>query len=140
MKESDPSQDAATGGIWSITRILKTMSADMTHLLVLEAQLFGRTALAMIGLMVAMALLLVSGWLFLAAALTLALASLPALGLVGALLTMALAHLVLAALAYWLMRRGMRDLAFRESRASLGTLITLARALAGGARQRPEEE
>jgi hypothetical protein len=62
MKEADPFQDETGGsdGILDVPRILKTMSADMVRLVVLEARLFGHTALAMIGLSLLVALLLVS--------------------------------------------------------------------------------
>ena len=136
MKEKDTTH-AAIGkgeGLRDIPHMLKALSADMTSVLVVEARLFGHTALAMIGLIVVMALLLVSGWLFIGAALTLTLASLQAFSLTGALMIVALAHLVLASLAYWRLRLIIRDLAFLESRASLKTLATLGRSLMGVAR------
>lgn len=142
MKETDPSPDP-TGdreSIWDITHILKTLSADMLELLMVEARLFGRTALVLVGLAVVIALLLVSGWLFTAAALTWTLANLEFFSLAGALLTVALAHLLLAILALWRLRVLIRDLAFRESLASVNTLFTLARSLAGAAGRSPEEK
>lgn len=143
MKEVDPIQNTAGGsdGIRDITRILKSMSADMVRLVVVEARLFGHTALAMLGLTVVVALLLVSCWLFIAAALAVALASLQAFSLTGALLTVALAHLVLAALAIWRLRYITRDLTFRESRASVNNLLSHARSsLVDVTEQQPEEE
>lgn len=50
----------------------------------------------------------------------------PAFSLTGALLMVALAHLVLAALAFWRLRHITRDLKFRESRASVNSLLTHA--------------
>jgi len=142
MTETDPSRDDADqgDGIRDITRILKSLSADMVRLVVLEARLFGHTALAMIGLTVVMALLLVSSWLLIGAALVMALASLQAFSLTGALLTVALAHLVLAALVFWRLRYITRDLTFRESRASVNSLLTQARSLVDAAGQRPREK
>lgn len=142
MKETDPSQEAADGtdGIRDITRILKSLSADMVHLVAVEARLFGHTVLAMIGLTVVIVLLLVSSWLFVGAALVIALAGLQVFSLTGALLTVALAHLVLAALAFWRLRHITRDLAFRESRASVNSLLTHARSLIDAAGQPPPEQ
>lgn len=139
--ESDPSRDAAgdSNGIRDITRMLKAISADMVHLSVVEARLFGHTALAMIGLTVVIALLLVGGWLFTGTALVVALADLQAFSLTGALLTVALTHVVLAALAFWRLRHIARDLTFRESRAAINTLLTRGRSLVDAAEKRPEE-
>jgi hypothetical protein len=142
MKEADTSQDAVgeIDGIRDFAHILKTMSADMVRLVAVEARLFGHTALAMIGLTLVVALLLVGSWLFIGAALAMALASLQAFSLTGALLTVALAHLVLAALAFWRLRYITRDLTFRESRASVNSLLTHARSLGDDAVRRPEEK
>lgn len=144
MKEVDPIQNTAGGsdGNRDITGILKSMSADMIRLVGVEARLFGHTVLAMLGLTVVVALLLVSSWLFIAAALAVALASLQAFSLTGALLTVALAHMVLAALALWRLRYITRDLTFRESRASVNSLFSHARSsLVDAATERqPEEE
>ncbi|MCA1769597.1 MAG: hypothetical protein LC652_06450, partial [Halomonas sp.] len=76
MNEADPSQDpdGASDGIRDIMRTLKSMSADMVRLVVVETRLFGHTVLAMIGLTVVIALLLVGVWLFAGAALVMALA------------------------------------------------------------------
>lgn len=141
MKETDSPEDMAgeSDGIRDLTRILKTMSTDMVRLVVVEARLFGHTVLAMIGLTVVIALLLGGGWLFAGAALVVVLASLQAFSLTGALLTVALAHLVLAGLAFWRLRHVTRDLTFRESRTSVDSLLTHARSLvdAGG---RPQEK
>lgn len=143
MKQSDHTQDTAGGsdGNRDITGILKSMSADMVRLVVVEARLFGHTVLAMLGLTVVVALLLVSSWLFIAAALAVALASLQAFSLTGALLTVALAHLALAALVLWRLRYITRDLTFRESRASVNSLLTHARSsLVDVTERQPEEE
>jgi hypothetical protein len=131
MKEADPYQNAAAenDGIGNIARILRTLSADMVRVVAVEARLFGHTALTMVVLCLVIALLLVGGWLFAAAALVMALASLQAFNLAGALLTVALAHLVLAALAFWRLRYITRDLTFRESRASVNSVLTHARSL-----------
>ncbi len=143
-EETDSSQDAGGGGrsdgIQYITRILKIMSADMVRLVLVEARLFGHTALKMIGLTVVTAMLLVSSWLFVGAALVMTLASLQAFSLTGALLTVALAHLVLAALAFWRLRHIARDLKFSESRASVNSLLNHARSLVGAAEQPPQEK
>jgi hypothetical protein len=142
MKETDPTRDAAdrTDSIRDTTRILKTLSADMIRLVMVEARLFGHTALAMIGLTVLIALLLVSSWLFAGAALVIMLAGLQAFNLTGALLTVALAHVALAALAFWRLRYITRDLAFRQSRASVNSLLTHARSFVDTAEQPPPEE
>lgn len=142
MKEADPFQDTAkvTDDIRDITRILKTVSADMVRLVMVEARLFGHTVLAMIGLTLVAALLLVCSWLFIGAALVIALASLQAFSLTGALLTVAMAHLVLAALAFWRLRYITRDLTFRESRASVNSLINPTRSQADAAECQPDEK
>ncbi|WP_019627367.1 hypothetical protein [Thioalkalivibrio sp. AKL10] len=141
MKETDPSQDEDGGHDRSqdITQILKTLAADIARLLAVEARLFGHTVLMMIGLTVMIALLLVGGWLFAGASLVVALASLQAFSLTGALLTVTLAHLVLAALAFWRLRHITRDLTFRESRASVNSLLVQARSLVDAAEQQPPE-
>lgn len=143
MKEVDPIQDTAGGSDRNrdITGILKSISADIIRLVWVEARLFGHTVLAMLGLTVVVALLLVSCWLFIGAAMAVALASLQAFSLTVALLTVALAHLVLAALALWRLRYITRDLAFRESRASVNSLLSHARnSLVDATEQQPEEE
>lgn len=142
MKEADSSQDEAGGndGNWNITRILKAMSTDMIRLVLVEARLFGHSALAMIKLTIVITLLLVSGWLFAGAALVMVLASLQAFSLTGALLTVALTHLVLAALAYWRLRYLTRDLRFRESWATLNSFFTLARSLINTTGQQRQEK
>ncbi len=142
MKETDSSHEAVGGsdGLRGIKRILKAMSADMIHLVVVEARLFGHTVLWMIALTVVIALLLVCGWLFSAVALVMALTDLQAFSLTGALLTVALAHLVLAALAFWRLRYITRDLRFRESWATVNSMLTLARSLVGNAGTRTEEK
>ncbi|TDY01754.1 hypothetical protein [Thiohalophilus thiocyanatoxydans] len=142
MKETDPSRDEADehDGIGDIIRLLKALSADMVRLVLVEARLFGHTALVMIGLTVLMALLLVTSWLLIGAALVMTLASLQAFSLTGALLTVALAHLVLVALLFWRLRYMTRDLTFRESRASVNNLFTHARSIVDPAGQRPEDE
>ncbi|MEX0624200.1 MAG: hypothetical protein WD251_09880, partial [Saccharospirillum sp.] len=119
--------------------ILKTLSADMVRLLLVETRLFGHTGLAMIGLYSVFALLLASGWLFAGAAAVFALMSLQAFHLVGAMLTVALANFVLAALAYWRLRTIARDLTFRESRASVNDMLIQARSLVDPAAQGLEE-
>ncbi len=123
-----------------ITRILKAISADMVRLAVVEARLFGHTVLAMIGLTVVIALLLVGGWLFTGVALVMVLASLEAFSLTGALLTVALAHLVLAGLAFWRLRHITRDLTFRESRAGVNSLLAHARSRVDTAGEAPQEK
>jgi len=141
-EETGPSRDAAGGSddTRDIVSILKSMSADMVRLVVVEARLFGHTALTMIGLTVVMTMLLVSSWLFIGAALAMALASLQAFSLTSALLTVALAHLGLAALAFWRLRYITRDLKFRESRASVNSLLDHARSLVDAAEEPPEEK
>lgn len=138
MKESDASQDVADDA-QSLSRILKTLSADMVRLLLVEARLFGHTGLAMIGLYLVFALLLASGWLFAGAAAVIALVSLQAFNLMGAMLTVALTNLLLAALAYWRLRTIARDLTFRESRASVNNMLIQARSLVDPAAQGQEE-
>lgn len=142
MKEAETLQDAAnaSGDIRDITQILKAMAADIVRLVGVEARLFGHTVLAMIGLAAVMALLLVSSWLFIGAALAVALASLQAFSLTGALLTVALTQLVLAALIFWRLRHITRDLTFRQSRASVNSLLSHARPPADAAGAAPQEK
>lgn len=129
MKDTDPSQHKTlqSEGIIDIIRLLKSMSVDMLNLVVVEAKLFGYTVLTMMTLSLSIALLMVGGWLFTAVALVLA--NLPAFSLTGALLTVALLHLVLAALVFWRLLFITRDLTFRESRTSMDSLLTHARTL-----------
>ncbi|MBE0486827.1 hypothetical protein, partial [Marinobacter sp.] len=124
MSDTNPSQNLADANeeAQDITAILMTMSADLVRLLVLEVRLFGHTVLAMLALTVIMALLLVGGWLFIGAAVVMVLASLPMFNLAGAMLTVALAHLIIAVLMFWRLRFITRDLTFRESRASVNSL------------------
>lgn len=142
MREAESSQDPDGGSndILGIAHILKAMSADMVRLVVVEARLCGHTALAMIGLTLVIALLLVGGWLFTGAALVVALTSLQTFSLPGAMLTVALAHLVFAALAFWRLRYIRRDLAFRESRASVNNLLNNVQSLVDSAGQGPQEK
>ena len=135
-------EDAAGGndGIGDFTTLLKRISADIVRVVIVEARLFGHTALTMIILSLVIALLLAGGWLYAMAALVMALASLQAFSLAGALLTVAIGHLVLAALAYWRLRRITRDLTFRESRASVNSVITHARSLVGDVADRPPQD
>lgn len=142
MNETRIIEDLAGGreDIQDITRTLKNMSAEMVQLLAVEARLFGHTVLAMIGLTIVMSVLLVSSWLLVAAALAIALASLQAFSLTGALLTVAAAHLLLVALMVCYLRYMTRDLAFRESRASLNSLVTQSQVPADAAGQRPPVE
>ena len=141
MKEADLSEDTAAESdcTLGITHLLQTMSADMARLVAVEARLFGHTVLAIIGLTVVIALLLVGGWLFAGAAVVMALASLQAFNPTGALLAVALAHLVLSALAFWRLRHITRDLTFRESRASVNSLLTQARFPVDAAGRRPQD-
>ncbi len=138
MKKTEP-RDAADS-IGDITHILKTISTDMMRLLLVEARLFGHTALTMIVLSLVIAVLLVGGWLFTAVALVVALSSLQVFSLMSALLTVALAHLVLAAMVFWWLRRITRDLTFRESRASVNVLLGHARSLIDAAERGPREK
>lgn len=142
MTEPDSSQDIADGieDIRDIARTVKNLSADMVRVVGVEARLFGYTVLVVIGLAVIIALLLVGGWLFIGAAAVMALASLQVFNPTGALLTVALAHLALAALAYWRLRRITRDLTFPESRASVNSLLDHARSPADAAGREPAEE
>lgn len=142
MNEADSPRDAAGGsdGIWRITHILRTISSDMVRLVVVEARLFGHTVLAMIGLTVIMALLLAGGWLFAGAALAMLLASLQAFSLAGALLTVALAHLVFAGLTFWRLRYITRDLTFRESRASVNSLLIHAQSVVAAVERQADLE
>lgn len=142
MKEGDSSQDADGGSndILGIAHILKNMSADIVHLVMVEARLCGHTALAMIGLTLVIALLLVGGWLFTGAALVVSLTSLQTFSLPGAMLTVALVHLLFAALAFWRLRYIRRDLTFRESRASVNNLLNNVQSLIDTAGQGPQEK
>lgn len=142
MNDTDPSQHAVdeTEDTQDITRILMTLSADLVRMVALEVRLFGHTVLAMLALTVMIALLLVGGWLFIGAALVMALASLQVFNLAGALLTVALAHLVIAVLVFWRLRFITGDLTFRESRASVDGLVTHARAVVDTAVQQAVQQ
>ncbi|MGM0671336.1 MAG: hypothetical protein ACQETY_04335 [Pseudomonadota bacterium] len=135
----DPGPDGDNEHTGDITTILKALLADLARVVAVETRLFGHTVLAMLGLTVAIALLLVAGWLFAGAALVVALASLQAFNLMGALLIVTLAHLVLAALAFWRLRHITRDLTFRESRASVNSLLAHAKSLGDAAEPPPPE-
>lgn len=142
MSDTNPSQNPADADeeAQDITGILMTMSADLVRLVVLEVRLFGHTVLAMLALTVIMALLLVGGWLFIGAALVVALASLPVFNLAGAMLTVALAHLAIVVLMFWWLRFITRDLTFRESRASVDGLVNHARLVVGAAVQQAVQQ
>lgn len=131
MKEDDFAREEGDAGedVSGIPQALKNLSADMLRVVVVEARLFGHTVLAMIGLTVMIALLLVGGWLFAGAALVVVLSNLQIFSLAGAILAVALVHLLLAALALWRLRYIARDLTFRESRASVNSLLIHARAV-----------
>lgn len=140
MNNPDDYQDTAgeSVGLEDIPRLLKTMLADMAGLLVVEARLFGHTLRAIVRVTVFLGLLLITGWLSAAGALVVALSNLDSFSLAGALLAVAAGHMVLAALAYWRLRVIMRDLAFRESRASMNSLLTHARSIVDSAGAPPE--
>ena len=131
MKEPDHANREAGIGEepQEISNLLKTLSADIVRVVMVEIRLFGDTLLSMIGLTMLIALLLVGGWLFAGAALALALAELAFFSLPNALLIVGLVHLVLAALMFWRRRHIARDLVFQESRASLNSLLIYARAI-----------
>lgn len=131
MKEDDLAREEGGDGedVLGIPHVLKALSADILRVVMVEARLFGHTLLAMIGLTVIIVLLLVGGWLFAGAALVVVLSSLQIFSLAGAILAVALVHLLLAALAVWRLHYIARDLTFRESRASVNSLLNHARAV-----------
>ncbi|WP_029681339.1 hypothetical protein [Thioalkalivibrio sp. ALR17-21] len=143
MKETDSPQDQAPDGgnedSQDITSLLKTVFADLARVVAVESRLFGYTLLVMLGLVVAIALLLVASWLFAGAALVVALANLQAFSLMGALLAVTLAHLVLAGLTFWRLHHITRDLTFRESRASVNSLLAHAKSVGDAPDQPPPE-
>ena len=142
MKDAEPSVDATDrdedgAGLASG---LRALLVGLFRLVMVEARLCGYTALAMIGLCVATALLAVASWLFAGAALVMALAGLPAFSLAGALLTVALSHLGLAVLIFCRLRRIARDLTFRESRASVHQIASRLRSPMDHPTQRARQE
>lgn len=139
MKETDTAQHA-TNGIRDIINILKSIPADMLSVVMVEARLFGRTALAMFKLCVVIGLLLVAGWLFAGAAAVVVLESLQAFNLIGALAVVALVNLVLAALLIWWLGHLARDLTFRESRVSANALLAHARSVVNDSGQEQKKQ
>ncbi|SFW97568.1 hypothetical protein SAMN02745752_00003 [Marinospirillum alkaliphilum DSM 21637] len=119
----------SSDGIIGLIHLIRSMLADLLKLIAVEAKLFGYTALTMVALSLSIALLMVGGWLFAGVALVMVLANLSVFSLTGALLAVALLHLVLAALVFWRLVFITRDLTFRESRASMDNLLTHARTL-----------
>ena len=113
-----------------VSRLLKLLFADILRMVVVETRLFGHTALAMMALTILIPLLLGGAWLFAGAALVIGLTNLEYFSLPGALLVVAMIHLVFAALAFWRRRYITRDLMFRDSRASANSLLVHARAIA----------
>lgn len=128
MKEADATENM-TNSIRDVMNILKSMPVDMISLAMVETQLFGNTALAMLKLCVVIGLLLVAGWLFTNTAAVIILEGLSEISFLGAVVTVALCNLALAALLIWRLRHIARDLTFRESRSSVTTLLAHARAL-----------
>lgn len=130
----DPDTDEVSddrSGIASLrdfTRALSAIAGDAARLIAVDARLCGRTALAMIGLTVIAALLLVGGWLFIGAAAVLLLTEIEGFSPAGAVMTVGAAHIALAALAGWRLRYIARDLTFRQSRATLRSLVPTATA------------
>ncbi len=102
---------------------LGAIAGDVVRLIAVDARLCGRTVLAMIGLTVIAALLLVGGWLFIGVAAVLLLNQLEMFSPVGATMTVGAAHIAFAALAVWRVRFIASDLTFRQSRATLRSLI-----------------
>ncbi len=139
MKETDATQNA-TNGIRDIMSILKSIPADMLSVVMVEARLFGHTALAMFKLGVVIGLLMVAGWLFAGAAAAVALESLQAFNLLGALAVVALFNLVLAAALIWWLGHMARDLTFRESRVSASALLAHARSVVNDSGQEQQQK
>ncbi len=128
MKQANATENMANS-IRDVMSILKSMPADMISLVMVETQLFGSTALAMLKLCVVIGLLLVAGWLFTSAAAVIILEDLSDIGLLAAVVIVALSNLGLAALLILRLRYIARDLTFRESRSSVNTLLAHARTL-----------
>lgn len=139
MKEADSTQNAING-IRDIMSILKSIPADMLSVVMVEAKLFGYTSLAMFKLCVVIGLLLIAGWLFSGAAAAVALESLQAFNLTGALVLVALFNLMLAALLIWRLRHMARDLTFRESRVSANALLAHARSVVTDSGQEQQQK
>lgn len=139
MKEADSTQ-SATNGIRDIMNILKSIPADMLSVVMVEARLFGFTVLAMFKLCVVIGLLLIAGWLFAGTAAVVALESMQAFNLLGALTVVALINLVLAALLIWRLGHMARDLTFRESRVSANALLAHARSVVNNSGQEQQQK
>lgn len=139
MKESDSTQ-SATNGIRDIMNILKSIPADMFSVVMVEARLFGLTALTMVKLGALIGLLLAAGWLFAGAAAAVALEKLQAFNLPGALAVVALFNLVLAGLLVWRLGHIARDLTFPESRVSAKALLAHARSFLNDSGQEQQQK
>lgn len=139
MKETDATQNA-TNGIRDIMNVFKSIPADMLSVVMVEARLFGHTALAMFKLGLVIGLLMVAGWLFAGAAAAVALESLQAFNLLGALAVVALFNLVLAAALIWWLGHMARDLTFRESRVSASALLAHARSAVNNSGQEQQQK
>jgi len=95
------------------------LAGDYLELLAVEGRLAGRSLVLMLALGIALALLLVGAWIFLALAATTLLIELGLLRPWLALLAVALAHLAMALLAWLTVRRLSDNLVFSGLRASL---------------------
>jgi hypothetical protein len=118
--------------------LLGLLASDLIGLAGLEFKLFGHTLVALSVLAAMMLLMLAGGWLFLTAAVAVALTSMQAFSVVGALLTVAALHLLLLGLMLWRTTFLNRDLTFRATRSSFLDLATRMKNPSSAAVQHPE--
>lgn len=127
--ESAPAGSPA-GEVRELLHNAAAILQQLFELLGVEARLFGRALVLMLILAVALALLLVTAWLFLIGSIGLTFSRHGILPLPLSLLVMALLNVLLAAAAWLTISRLSLRLAFREFAA------TVRQAVAGGTKQR----
>lgn len=116
--------DPETATLGELVSTLGAIVSDLVRLIAVDARLCGRTVLAMIGLTVIAALLLVGGWLLVATAAVLLLSELEGVSPAAAFLAVGGVHMAMAGITVWWLRSLARDLTFRQSRATLRSFVS----------------
>lgn len=136
-KDADSAENSAAGGtaagsasgvqsLQALDGVASAILRDGAQLVALDARLFGRTAVAVVTGAVLAAFALAFGWLFVSVTLVLALTRIDGVGILPAGLAVAGLHFGTALLIAWWLRTIAADLAFRHSRAAVGSLVSVA--------------